>query len=635
MFFVFIGALVLSLFGIVSFFCKGKKAASLIGFSGILLGSILGIMGLIDTVTHFGPDISVNPGNFNWTPEPNYFYVTLPPLFILAPCCALHALDYIHERHNIFWGFFNLLVASIVFIAFFGIENPICFLFFWEIMGATSFALVAFEYDNAETKKAAWLYALSAVAGGLSLIVALLLANYALSEYALLIFILGVIGFGLKSGVAMVHFWLPPAHAAAPAPVSALMSGAMNNMGVMGILSLCPILCFENGLVEHVMGYSLVVLGIAGALGAIIFALAQNHLKRIIAYSSVENFGIMTLAMGIGFTAYIFHLDEIGIFAFLALIFHMYNHAMLKGLLFITAGAVHIGAHTYDIENLGGLIKKMPFVAYTFIFGAIGISGIPPFGPFVSELMIYIASFMGLLSGDTSVAIISLVTIISLALVGGIATATFTKAAGTVFLGEPRSEKAIKAANVPWRTKAAIAILAVMSVIIALIFTMGTYEFLRTKSDFVINDPWFWVKTFIKLPVIFIIFIVLSAIIFFVTKTGKRIITCGPTWDCGYEKPSARMQYTGNSFSRPLALFFSGLLKTKDEFQKPNDFFPEKTERTFKTEDFSIRAFWKPLFRFVTAIAEKAHHLQSGHLHIYILFMVIAIIAMLFLVARN
>ncbi len=619
------GASFMLICGIVSLFLKKKQnLAAKIGFTGISVGCILPLF-------FFFANPAIQAENFS------FLVIGIPPLIILAPCCALHALDYIHERKNTFWFFFNILVASILSICVFGMRSPILFLVLWEIMGASSFALVAFEFEKSETKKAAWLYILSAVAGALILILMFALQprtelifnnEVQYPDKWLLISILAIIGFGLKCGLWMIHFWLPSAHAAAPAPVSALMSGAMNNLGILAILQ---IITFNTRIGEStVVGSILLILGICGSLGAIIYALAQNHLKRLIAYSSVENFAIMALAIGLPlfFEGIGKHynlgskLEYAATLSAIGAIFHMYNHSALKGMLFLSAGAVHIGAHTYSMDKLGGLIKKMPFVGSAFTYGTLGISGLPPLNAFLSELFIYAAAISALSATDiVIVKIVSLSVIISLALMGGVASAVFTKAVGTIFLGEPRSKNATDAINVPKKTKVAIGILGLASIVL-----LFAPLFVNLSPELAIPMQFYY-----KALALYAIFAAVSAAIILLLCLGKKkeLDGKGPTWDCGYAKPTAKMQYTGNSFSLPLADFFGNLLKTRSAFKKPEGLFPEPTKREFDTEDFAIRTLWTPLFKATSYIAEKAHHLQSGHLHLYILFIVIAIALML------
>ncbi len=622
-----LGAAVMILCGTASFLCKRTANGAIYpGMAGIITGSILGLAGCCQTL--FLPE-TVNslqviccgnlPANLNF---PRMSAVFTVPLLILAPACALHARDYIHERGWVFWGFFNLLTATIMLIPTVCFDSPAAFLLLWEIMGATSFALVCFEFKHRDTRSAAWLYILSAQAGALCLILMFILLNSPLAKsMPVVIFILAVLGFGLKCGLAMLHFWLPPAHAAAPAPVSALMSGAMNNMGIYGIFATGSLLLKSapEG-TAGTFGWILFAMGICGALGAIIFALAQTHLKRLIAYSSVENFGIMALGYGLFFLGIHWQNNTLAGLGLAAALLHMYNHSMLKGLLFLCAGAVHIGAGTYQMEKLGGLMKKMPLTGFAFLFGSAGISGIPPFNAFLSEFLLYAAAICGLSHAGSSNAMffVSLAVIIVLALVGGVAAAAFSKASGIVFPGEPRSAEAADAHDVPRTTKTALVFLMICSIATGLCapFFLRQYDI---------------APILMKINLLGTAMLITGMVLYLGRRPAKTaaLDKTGPTWDCGYAAPAARMQYTGNSYALPLAKFFHALLGTEHHLRKPDGIFPGKSSESFTTTDFSERCLWRPVFRAVIKLSEKVHHLQSGYLHLYILFMVIAIICML------
>lgn len=611
------GVAVMVVCGIGSLLCKkSQQSAAWVGFSGLVCGALLVLFGAV-----FGNpfDFSLWIGRENLESFRKEVLICVVPLLLLAPVCGLHALDYVHERKHVFWFFFNLLVASITLLPIANIEHPIFFLALWEVMGWSSFALVCFEQEAKGVQKASWLYMLSAQAGALCLILLVVLLKSAIGEsMSMLIFWLAVVGFGLKSGFAFLHFWLPPAHAAAPAPVSALMSGAMNNMGILGIWKICSTITERSDCAAY-CGWVLLTIGVLGAVGAIIFALAQTHLKRIIAYSSVENFGIMALALGFVFIGEAYGLEKLKFLSMWALVFHLFNHTFLKGLLFLSAGAVHIGAGTYKIERLGGLIKRMPMVGAAFLFGSIGISGIPPLNLFFSEAILYYVAFLGVRSAQPPLMVASIVVILALALIGGVATAVFTKASGVVFLGEARTGEARNAKNVPLATKISLGSLVFSSLLMCVYIPLVMRRVDVSFGRFFSTIEW--------LGLGMILLVAAGGCVR--RKVSKKKDESGQTWDCGYSEPTARMQYTGNSFSLPLEKSFHGILATKEQVQKPEGFFPKDGKRSFSTKDISMRLLWHPLFRFIERIAEKTHRLQSGHLHIYIFFMVSAIFAML------
>ena len=260
-------------------------------------------------------------------------------------------------------------------------------------------------------------------------------------ELAGLCFVLAVIGFGAKAGILPFHVWLPEAHPAAPSHVSALMSGVMIKTGIYGILRILTFL----GPLPAWWGCALICIGLFSGVIGVLFALAQHDLKRLLAYHSVENIGIIVMGLGIGLFGISTGSPALAVLGFAGGILHVANHALFKGLLFLGAGSVIHGAHTHEIDHLGGLLKRMPWTALTFLIGSIAISGLPPLNGFVSEFLIYVGAFDGALPAKGVSAVPLLAVIAGLALIGGLATACFTKAFGIVFLGEPRSDHPARA----------------------------------------------------------------------------------------------------------------------------------------------------------------------------------------------
>ncbi len=590
MVFLLFSAAALFVSGIVAVMFYRKPAGAVkIGLTGAVIGSITGLIPCIQILFGRQEQIQVLQwGCFSFCLE-RFPAIFLLPLLILIPLCAFHAVNYIKERASCFWFFFNLLCTAILLIPLIDFRNSVAFLFCWELMGMSSFALVLFEYSNHETRRASWVYLLSAHAGAMFLIPMFLLLGRGGTDSpgtAMVIFILAVIGFGLKAGLALLHFWLPPAHAAAPAPVSALMSAAMNNMGIYGILKVAML----TGLSLY-SGWILLCIGLAGCLGAIIFALAQEHIKRLIAYSSVENFGIMTLAFGLGIIGLNSSLPEMAVLGFCGGFLHLYNHSVLKALLFLGAGSIHLGTGTYKMEKMGGLLKKMPVTGGTFLLGSIGISGIPPFNAFLSEFLIYAAALYGVMDfGNLPVFSISLVTVIVLALTGGTATAAFAKLAGIVFLGEPRSELAGHAKESPWQTTGPLLILGFLALTIAVWAPLLVSVFLPVAGQAALLVAEADAGEILRaaggvssmlMHVCIICGLLLS--VFAVLLLLRHSVACrreeesGLTWDCGYAEPTSRMQYTGASFSAPLENFFHEILKKKIHLYKPSGIFPDKS----------------------------------------------------------
>ena len=361
-----------------------------------------------------------------------YFQV---PIMILALAGGFFSPAYLKghgdDRSGIYWFFFNMTVAAMLGVTI--CYNKPGFLVLWEIMGLASMALVLFHYKEESCVRATWSYLLACEAGGLLLI--LMFINPFNST--VFVFVTAILGFGLKIGFPLLHYWLPDAHPEAPAPVSALMSGAMIQLGFLGLLRWT----FTTTISSNAIGLTLLILGCIGALAGIIFALSKKNIKGMLAYSSIENMGILAIGFGLSILARKSHCVEASTAALCGAMLHALNHALLKGGLFLGAGAIQKGMHgSLNMDEMGGLLKRMPVTGRLFMINSAGISGLPPFCGFVSEFLIYFAAIKLLISHTGILFIAALTVLIILSLTGGFAAAAFTKTAGAVFLGEPRSE---------------------------------------------------------------------------------------------------------------------------------------------------------------------------------------------------
>lgn len=314
-------------------------------------------------------------------------------------------------------------------------------------MSVSSFFLVLFENEKKDVPKAAWTYLVATHIGTLFLLAMFIIlgnasGSFDFSSWNMLfpgaltsvVFVLAVIGFGTKAGFIPMHVWLPEAHPAAPSFVSALMSGAMIKTGIYGLVRIVTFL----GVPCIWWGYMLIVIGIVSGILGILLALAQHDLKRLLAYSSIENVGIISIGIGLGILGLSLNNPVLIIFGFTAGLLHVVNHAFFKGLLFLGAGAVLHATGTREMDIMGGLFKKMPLTGLFFLIGSAAICGLPPLNGFLSEFIIYFVSFKNIIGHSNSI-IVYLAVIASLALIGGLAVACFSKVVGIVFSGEPRS----------------------------------------------------------------------------------------------------------------------------------------------------------------------------------------------------
>ena len=403
------------------------------------------------------------------------------------------------------------------------------------------------------------------------------------------------------------------------------MSSAMIPLGFWGIITWVP------GVLENSWcGWVFFLLGAIGMLGGIMFGAAQKDLKRLLAYSSVENIGIITLALALALLGRSCGNSVMMVLGFTGALLHLINHALLKATLFLGAGSVYKSMHTLNMDVVGGLMKKMPGTAMIFTLSALGISGLPPFCGFAGELLIYMAAFVGIAHTSGGVFAVCVAAVVLLALTGGMAAAAFAKAISAVFAGEARSKAAEDAAgenNHMVMAQLFTGVLACAMTFAAPYLAAGPLAAalpVEHNVGLVTFAPLFFNSVFA------LALILLTGILLFIRKKMLcRNNGSGLTWDCGYAQPTGRMQYTASAFIQPLADLFNEVLQQKKSIRKPEGLFPEECSIEVDTPDGGSRWFWSPVFEFFSMVSDKVKHLQSGRLHIYILIMVLAILIML------
>lgn len=546
------------------------------------------------------------------------------PIIAVGGAAAVHATAYIHgaaRRHlPRFWCFFAATVAAMAAVVL--VDGKLPFLLAWEAMGLASAGLVAFESKEKSVRKATWIYLLACHAGAC----ALMLAGVLLMRPDAWIgaFMCAVIGFGLKIGFPPFHAWLPEAHPAAPAPASAIMSGAMIPLGFYGLLKFFPV-CGMDPSHAQLCGWTLLALGAVGSVGGILFALPQANLKRLLAFSSVENMGVV--AMGLGLSALIAGKDAKNPLAALCMagaLAHILNHAFLKGSLFLAAGSVLRQTGTLDQDKMGGLMRRMPFTGTLFAVNAFGLAGLPPLNGFLGELAIYIGAFSAIKTGDPMLVAAGFLVAVSLSLTGGFAVAAYTKAIGGVFLGEPRSRAAADAVETPRRMWISQLFLTILS--IAMI--PGTVAFVHRMTGGFATD------ILAAAAVLGVAFAAITGAFLLVRRFAcprgaqkPRL----PVWDCGYGLPTARMAYTATAFTQPIVDLFRPLLRTRRHVLpfRGDPATPSDAAIVTETGDIAIGGLWRPLFTKAARLFQRVHLLQSGSLHLYILIILIAVLALL------
>jgi hydrogenase-4 component B len=650
---IVIAVCLLFLSGFVSLISGGSpRRATLIGVTGTVTGCIAGLIPCINVLSG-GHDLFLR---FNWGMPYGSFYMALDPLsaFFLIPVFIISALASIYGSQYITawygkksigtsWFFFNVLAASMVMVV--TARNAVLFLMSWELMSLASFFLVTFENEKEEVRKAGIRYLIAAHLSAVFLLAVFILlgrgevfldfdkfsAGGVLSTS--FIFIFALIGFGIKAGFMPFHVWLPEAHPAAPSHVSAIMSAVMIKTGIYGLLRIMSFL----GTPSAWWGWLLIGIGVISAVLGALFAFVQNDLKRLLAYCSVENMGIIALGLGMGVMGMSLNQPLLTLFGFSGALLHVVNHAVFKGLLFLGAGAVCHAAGTRDMDDMGGLLKHMPWTGITFFIGAAAIAGLPPLNGFLSEFLIYFGAFKGLSAGGAS-GMYSVLIIISLAAAGSLAVGCFAKAFGIVFLGNPRTEhrgdyhEAGLAMRIPMFFLAAMCILTALSMPLLIRVLNRILPLISDlPREFLYNDMEKAAEPLIYVLIMSLVFCVLltAAII---TRRGlimKRGAGRSITWDCGYVNPTPKMQYTSSSFSRPIARFFKIFLNTRYCFSPFKNIFPGKASFCTENPDLFHEYFYRVIFERICGLFVRFRWFQHGRLQLYILYIVITLLILL------
>lgn len=537
--------------------------------------------------------------------------------------------------------FFNLLILAMLMVVC--SQNALFFLIVWEIMSISSLFLVGFENEKKEVLKASIKYLIYMHISVLFIMAAFVVLNIKTGSFdfetfkvilrsnyklANLFFILSFIGFGTKAGFLPFHNWLPDAHPAAPSHVSGLMSGVMIKTGIYGILRMITLI----GVPGVQISYTVLFVSLISAMYGVLYALAQHDLKKLLAYHSIENIGIIGIGIGCGMLGLSYHIPVLTITGFLGALLHTLNHSIFKGLLFYSAGAVYNKTHTKDIEVLGGLFKKMPVTAISFLVGAVAICGLPPFNGFVSEIIIYYSMLKGMLAHNISLFLSLMFSFAGLAFVGVMAILCFTKAFSIVFLGSPRSESAEQVKNdADVSMKFSMIILSIFCLLIG-IFPEFLIKFVQNilspfvKIRYIQNLlPMNFINTF-SIIALCLFVICAVAVIFRLLHKNERNFE---VWGCGYDKPNSKMQYTASSFVAAFLEITKPLFVKKVDIHQPDSIFPKEAHYESHVNDIEEELLIKPTLDFDKHFLEKFQVLQNGNLQQYILYGLIFLIIML------
>ncbi len=565
----------------------------------------------------------------------------LLPVFVLSAFSAVYGCGYLAGSSKPLGraaAAFNLLAAAMMLV--FTAANAVLFMLGWELMAASSFLLVLFDHEKEQARRAAFIYLAAGGTGALMLLAAfcLLGAGAGTLDFASFsplsgaaagaAFLLALCGFGLKAGFIPLHVWLPEAHPAAPSHVSAVMSGVMIKTGVYGIIR---IMGFLHPWQEW-WGWTLIAVGAVSCLLGALFALAQHELKRVLAYSSIENVGIIMMALGLGVAAQVYGSPALAALAFSGALLHVLNHSLFKGLLFMGAGSVLHGAGTAELEALGGLGRRMPRTALLFLVGSAAACALPPLNGFAGEFLIYIASFRGLNSAGP-LALAGVLTGLSLAAAGALAAAAFTRAAGTAFLGEPRAVRAADAHESSPLMTAPMFCLALLCLAAGLGSPLMVGPLSAAAAAALGSAE---AEVYAAVPLIYVSAagLILAAVgLIAAAKRGfflhGRSPASGPTWDCGYAAPTSRIQYGASSFAQPLTDFFQPILRKIGRYPVISEYFPAKAAFSAEAQPVFYNALYTPVAVRLRELAYRFSWLQHGRLQIYIMYIIVTLIGLL------
>jgi len=529
-----------------------------------------------------------------------------------------------------FWLYISLLFVTLV-------REVTLFLIVWEMMSVATLFLVIFESEKPDTVKIGIKFIIQMHIGFVFIMTAFILAHTKLGsmssfddleKYFLLfkpfpLFLLFFIGFGIKAGFIPLHSWLPHAHPAAPSHVSGIMSGVIIKMGIYGILRVLSYI-HTNLLSEGIFILSMSV--VSGLLG-VMYAIVQHDFKKLLAYHSIENIGIIGIGIGAGIIGVATQNDILAFLGFTGGILHILNHSLFKSLLFFSSGSVYLQTHTRNIEKLGGLIKKMPLTASLFLVGALAICGLPPFNGFISEFLIYSGLFRGMQGSaflsDTTL----LLTVLALTIIGGLAIFCFTKVFSIIFLGTSRSKSTEKAKEMDASALFPLYLIASAIVIVGIFPVAFIKGAARVTAIYVKNSAGLGEisATFSQITMVSVFFVFLVAIMWLIRDFQQKKVktSVNATWGCGYSgaDPSVH-QYTATSFAKNYTELVTPLVNVKEEFQplREQDIFPGKKE--FKTHTVDIieeKLITLPSHKLLS-LMEKAAVFQSGKLQHYILY---------------
>jgi len=644
---------------LIFLFCQSKKISAYLFLWSLVAACGFGLWSALSVLCQKAVSLPLTSADFRvpGTIPLGEFYIGIDLLsaffllllFILSLAAGIYGYGYLRDytgkrNTGAHFALYHLLilVIALVLVA----KNAVLFLAAWELMTVVSYFLITFYNESEQVRKAGFIYLIATHAGVFCLVLMFLVmgahagsmnfdqmtaAQFPLGLAAVL-FMLAFFGFGIKAGFIPFHIWLPHAHPAAPSYISALLSGVVIKIGIYGLMRVItiikdfPLWC----------GVFLLIMAAVSGVGGVLYALGQHEIKKLLAYHSIENIGIITLGLGVGMIGHAYHQDTVAFIGYTAALLHTFNHAVFKGLLFLSGGSVIHATYTGDMEHMGGLFKLLPWTGHLFLIGSLSICGLPLFNGFISEWLVYRSLLEGVFHLDIFGIIFSSLGIVALALIGGLAALCFAKAFGVIFLGNNRTSEEHHYQEGDLIMRGPMVLLAAICLWAGLFpANMVYYAFQGTQAITGMPAPFVLEEAIINPLLSATKVLLFGGIIFAVLVLLRKFFTLNypikltETWACGYAKVSSRMQYTASSFAKPILKIFRSILFFKVETVSPKGYFPTKTKLSSSVKDASEYLFFRPLFADIKRFSRKLKWIQSGHTQTYILYILFLLVILL------
>ena len=594
-------------------------------------------------------------------PLASFFVLTISLVSLAA---SIFALGYVTEFYgrasisllgSLFNGF--LLSMTLVVLA----DNGFFFLLVWELMSLFSYFLVVTEHEKTDVRYAGLFYLIMTHVGTAFIILTFLFLFQEGGSFSFeafrhpeqplpdsmktLVFLMALIGFGTKAGIVPLHVWLPYAHPAAPSHISALMSGVMIKTAIYALIRVY--FDFFGGHFPWWWGFVVLVIGAFSALLGVMYALMEHDLKSLLAYHSVENIGIILLGIGAGMIFHSYGLDELAALGLIAGLYHTINHAVFKALLFLGAGSLLYATHTRNMEEYGGLLRRMPWTGAFFLIGAVSIAALPPTNGFVSEWLVFQSLFLSYQMPSLLMKLMLPIAAAMLALTGVLALTCFAKAFGISFLALPRSSHAKHAEEVPWSMRIGMGFLATVCIVLGLapmivvpLIDRVTASMTGTSvaDKMLALDGWALAPVNVEFsslssPVLGLVLAGTAALgLAIVALHGSRAFRYGKTWGCGINL-SPRMEYSATGFVQPIKRVFSTIyqptVKLETEFLAESRYFAKRRRFEFRIEPMFQKYLYDPVITFMSGLADRLRIVQGGSLHLYLAYMFVTLVVLL------